>query len=161
LRSQAGVVLVVVSEGLAADGLARESKQRDLPNLRVLPFQPFESYADVLGSADVVIALLEVDAGAFSVPSKVLSYLCSERAIVLSAPKNNLASRIIVKSDAGSAVAPDDIEGFTNSILRFLGDASVRHEAGTSGRRYAEQNFAIGPIASRFESIFVKSCDPV
>jgi colanic acid biosynthesis glycosyl transferase WcaI len=161
LRSQTGVVLLVVSEGLAAEGLARESKQRGLQNLRVLPFQPFESYPDVLGSADVLIALLEADAGAFSVPSKVLSYLCSERAIVLSAPKDNLASRIIVKSDAGSSVAPDDVEGFTNSILRLLGDASARYEAGKSGRRYAERNFAVGPIASRFESIFGKACEPV
>jgi hypothetical protein len=72
---------------------------------------------------------------------------------VLSAPKRNLAFRIIAKSGAGLSVAPDDIEGFTTSIRKLLGDASARCEAAHNGRRYAEQNFAIGPIASRFESI--------
>jgi colanic acid biosynthesis glycosyl transferase WcaI len=152
LRPLRDTVLVVVSEGLSAEGLARESRRRDL-NLRVLPFQPVEAYPDVLAGADVLIALLENDAGAFSVPSKVLSYLCAQRAIVLSAPKNNLASRIITKSRAGLSVSPDDIEGFTGSILRVLGDTSARCEAARNGRRYAEQSFAIGPIASRFELI--------
>ena len=153
LRPLSNALLVVISEGLSADWLAGESKRRGLPNLRVLPFQPFEAYPDVLASADVVIAILESDAGVFSVPSKVLSYLCAERAIVLSAPKRNLAFRIIAKSGAGLSVAPDDIEGFTTSIRKLLGDASARREAAHNGRRYAEQNFAIGPIASRFESI--------
>ena len=63
--------------------------------------QPFDAYPDVLATADVLIAFVEVDAGAFSLPSKVLSYLCAERAIVLSVPKKNLASRIVVKSGAG------------------------------------------------------------
>jgi colanic acid biosynthesis glycosyl transferase WcaI len=153
LRPLSNALLVVISEGLSANWLAAESKRRGLPNLRVLPFQPFEAYPDVLASADVLIAILESDAGAFSVPSKVLSYLCAERAIVLSAPKRNLAFRIIVKSGGGLSVAPDDIEGFTTSIRKLLGDASARCEAARNGRRYAEQNFAIGPIASRFESI--------
>lgn len=154
LQGPSVATLVVTSEGLSADWLAVEAKRRNLANLRVLPFQPFEAYPDVLATADVLIALLEEDAGAFSVPSKVLSYLCSQRAIVLSAPAENLAARIVEKSHAGLTVRPDDVEGFVASIQRLLGDPWARAEAARNGRRYAEQTFAIGPIADRFESIF-------
>jgi colanic acid biosynthesis glycosyl transferase WcaI len=154
LRQASDATLVVASEGLSADWLAGEAKRRRLTNLRVLPFQPFEAYPEVLATADVLIGLLEVDAGVFSVPSKILSYLCSQRAIVLSAPTENLAARIINRTGAGVTVRPDDVERFVASILKLLGDPSARAEAGCKGRRYAEQTFAIGPIADRFESIF-------
>ena len=153
LRPLSNALLVVTSEGLSANWLAGESERRGLTNVRVLPFQPFDAYPDVLATADVLIALLEIDAGAFSVPSKVLSYLCAERAIVLSAPKQNLASRIVAKSGAGLLAEPDDNQGLTDAILKMLGNTSARSEAARNGRRYAEQNFAIGAIASRFESI--------
>lgn len=146
-------VLIVTSEGFSADWLAGEVRRLGLTNVRVLPFQPFEAYPDVLGSADVLIAILERDAGKFSVPSKVLSYLCAERAIVLSAPKTNLASRIVKKSGAGVAVAVDDIKGFTNSVLRMLDDPAGRNSAAYNGRSYAEQTFDIASIGSRFEAI--------
>ena len=66
-----------------------------LKNLTTLPLQTFGVYAEVLGSADVLVGMIEPDAGRFSVPSKILSYLCACRPIVLSAPLDNLAATII------------------------------------------------------------------
>jgi glycosyltransferase involved in cell wall biosynthesis len=157
LLSRPNAVLVVTSEGASANWLAGEVRRTGLQNVRVLPFQPFEAYPDVLGGADVLIALLESDAGRFSVPSKVLSYLCAARAIVLSAPPDNLASRIVVKSGAGAIVAPDDVEGFAAAVLRMLGNPSARNSAAQNGRRYAEKTFDITAIGDRFEKILVKA----
>ena len=97
LRSRPQTALIVTSEGPGADWLATRAQQCGLHNLRVLPFQAFEVYPEVLGTADVLIAILEANAGGFSVPSKILSYLCAGRAIVLSAPSENLAARIVVE----------------------------------------------------------------
>jgi glycosyltransferase involved in cell wall biosynthesis len=160
LRSRPHAVLVVTSEGPSADWLAAQSKRPEFQNLKVLPFQPFDIYPEVLASADVLIAILESDAGLFSVPSKVLSYLCAERTIVLSAPQDNLASRIVSKSGAGTVVAPDDIEGFTASVLRMLSDPSARNSAAQNGRRYAEKTFDITAIGDRFEKILVEAARP-
>jgi glycosyltransferase involved in cell wall biosynthesis len=77
LQSQPDVAVVVVSEGPAARWLADQARDHGLSCLSVLGFQPFNVYPNVLGSADVLISILEPDAGAFSVPSKVLSYLCA------------------------------------------------------------------------------------
>ena len=66
----------------------------------------------MLASADVLVSVLEAEAGHFSVPSKVQSYLCAERAILLAAPHANLAAAIVARENAGLVVEPDDIEGF-------------------------------------------------
>ncbi len=72
------VRLVVVNQGPAEDLLRAEAERLDVP-LTLLPFQPYEQLPEVLGSGDVLVVLLEQDAGAFSVPSKTLSYLCAGR----------------------------------------------------------------------------------
>jgi len=145
--------VIVTSEGPYADWLAREAKSIPGEPLRVLPFQAFDSYSDVLGTADVLIAVLEQDAGTFSVPSKVLSYLCSGRPIVLSAPTKNLASRIIDRANAGYAVAVEDVPGFVGAIHGLLDNPTRRSELGDNARAYAEATFNIGKIADRFGAI--------
>ncbi|PZA13626.1 glycosyltransferase WbuB [Rhodopseudomonas palustris] len=145
--------MVVTSEGRHADWLTQQAAELPGAPLLVLPFQDFKSYSDVLGSADVLIAILESDAGTFSVPSKVLSYLCSGRPIVLSAPPANLASRTIQRANAGYAVPVGDVTGFVGAIDALLDDPDRRSAFGANGRAYAERSFDIGKIADRFDAI--------
>jgi glycosyltransferase involved in cell wall biosynthesis len=146
--------VVVVGFGAGADKLAAQSQ--DLPNLTVLPLQPFAMLPQVLASADVLIAVIERDAGAFSVPSKVLSYLCAGRPIVLSAPADNLAARMVREAGAGRVVEPEDQEGFVAAVRDLMADPAARQNAGEAGRRYAEQNFTLDVVASRFEAVFAR-----
>lgn len=149
--SASDVRVVVVSEGLGADWL-REHGRR-LPTLVVLPFQAFKDLPNVIASADVVLAILEPDAGVFSVPSKVLTYMAAGKAIVAAMPIANLAARTVVLARAGLVVPPGDHAAFVRSAHSLLDDLDSRATAGRAGRAYAVQHFAIGPIADRFESI--------
>jgi glycosyltransferase involved in cell wall biosynthesis len=155
LRSRPQALIVVTSEGPSADAVQKDAAAMKLQNIRVLPFQPFETYADVLGSADVLIGILQADAGRFSVPSKILSYLCAARPIVLSAPAENLASRTVTVAGAGVVVSAGDANGFSSATVAFLMDADRRARAGRNGRAYAERTFEIRAIADRFEGILL------
>ncbi|WP_412067830.1 glycosyltransferase family 4 protein [Rubrivirga sp. IMCC43871] len=145
--------LVVVSSGEGADWLATAQRERGLANVVLLPFQPFEVFPDVLGSADVFVAVLEPEASAVSVPSKVLAYVCAGRPAVLSVPPDNLAARIVVRERAGTVVPPGDADALADAVLAFLADDAERGRAGTAGRTYAERAFDLGAIAHRFEAV--------
>ena len=116
-------------------------------------FQPFAMLADVLGSADILVAVLEPDAGVFSVPSKILSYLCAGRAILGAIPESNLAYRIITESKAGIAVAPDDVEGFCQAAASLISSPEQCQACGLGARQYAEHHFNIDRITSQFEEV--------
>lgn len=145
--------LIVVSEGIGADWLRKEVSAAGIRSLACLPFQPFERMADVLGSADVLVAILEPDAGVFSVPSKVLSYMCAGRAILGAMPADNLAARLIVENGAGLVTDPSDLAAFRAAAAALLDDPDSLPARGASARRYAEENFDILRIADRFEAI--------
>lgn len=145
------VCVVVISEGLGADWLRDAIATAPRPNLSLLPFQAFEDMPEVLGSADVLLALLEESAGVFSVPSKILSYLCAGRPILLAAPSENQAARLIVEVEAGAVCVAGRRDFFLNAADRLMEDSNLLSRLGANGRRYAEQRFKIDEIAVLFE----------
>jgi colanic acid biosynthesis glycosyl transferase WcaI len=144
--------LLVVAAGSGAKSL---SDAKVLPEqMRLMPLQPIDEFPDMLGAADVFLAMIEREAGSFSVPSKTLSYLCAGRPIVLAAPTDNLASRIVRRSKAGIVVEPEDIRGFREAALYYAQTPEAAMVAGAAGRAYAERHFRIDRIADRFEDLF-------
>jgi glycosyltransferase involved in cell wall biosynthesis len=151
--------LVVVSEGPGVDWLAAQAAAAKLITLKRLGFQPFDQLPDVLGSADVLVAILEPDAGVFCVPSKVLSYLCAGRPVLLAVPTENLAARIVVECGAGLVVDPTDLIGFTTAALQLAESPALRDRCGQAARHYADTHFDIERICDRFEHI-LRGADP-
>jgi glycosyltransferase involved in cell wall biosynthesis len=152
-RDNPNVRVVVVSEGLGAKSLEESRRTLDLDNLEIKPYQPIDQYADVLASADVLIAMIEPDAGFFSVPSKVLSYLCAQRPILLSVPAENLAARIVTDHHAGIVVDPTDSGAFIAGAEKLIHNRELRESLAMNGRQYAEDNFDIQVVADKFEEI--------
>jgi glycosyltransferase involved in cell wall biosynthesis len=153
LDAQGGHV-VVISEGPAADLLAQDAETR-FPNLHVLPFQPWEDVPSILASATVLLAVLAPDAAAFSVPSKVLTYLCAGRPIVASVSSNNLAAEHIREAHAGVVVDPDDLDAFTYAVEKLAGDPARCQQLGRNARAFAEGTFDIETITDHFEDVLV------
>lgn len=153
--AQAGVPvrLVVVNEGPAVDLIREEAAKASVP-LTLLPFQPYESLPSVLGSGDILVVLLEQDAGAFSVPSKTLSYLCAGRPIVGLMPAENAASAIV--GEVGGCVLPPvdaSIPAAAEYVVRVLSDDDEWREIGSRSRKFADVTFALEGVADRFENL--------
>ena len=132
------VELVVVTEGPAVAVLTEEA----------------ERLGEVLGSGDILVVLLEQDAGAFSVPSKTLSYLCAGRPILGLMPEENLAAQLIERA-GGCVLPPQDstLSGAADWVVDLLGDGKRRAELGRASRSLAQREFALAGCASRFEEI--------
>jgi glycosyltransferase involved in cell wall biosynthesis len=150
------VRIVVVSEGIGADWLAEKKEALSLGNMVILGFQPFDQLPAVMGAADVLVAILQKDAGVFSVPSKILSYMCAERPVLAAFPQENLSARIITENNAGIVVDPDDSEAFCQNSTKLMRDADLRRQMGKSSRDFAENNFDISIIKNKFLEVIAK-----
>ena len=148
--------IVVVSEGLGAEWLKERKQEQGLENLLLTGYQPFSQLPDVLGSADVLVAILEPEAGIFSVPSKVLSYLCAQRPVLLAVPPENLAARLVSKRKAGLVVHPTDEAALVAAAEMLVQNAGLRQQYAANARAYAVEHFDIHRIGDRFERIITK-----
>ncbi len=153
LRPRDDVAVVVVSGGLGAEWLRQEKTAHGLDNLILLPFQPYHRMSEVLSSATLLVAILESHVSVFTVPSKVLSYLCVGRPLLLAVPPENLAAKIVERAGAGVTVPPDDAEGFVSQVEKLLADEPLRARLAARARGYAREAFDIESIADRFERI--------
>ncbi len=155
-EAQPETAVVVVSEGLGADHLREQRRLRSIENLHVLDYQPWESVPDVTGTADVLIVLLEPDAGVYSVPSKILTSLCAGRPILASIPAANLGARTITDAGAGIVVTPGEEIAFKDAARRLL-DTDERKRMGMSARSFAEKTFDIERITDRFAAVIERA----
>lgn len=149
--------VVVVSEGLGAERLRDRSEEQPLANLRLLGFQPWEQLPDMLGAADVIVVLLEPEAGSFSVPSKILTALCAGRPILAAMPHTNLGARVIVGAGAGIVVPPGDTDQFLAEARRLQDDQSLRIQMGERARAYAERAFDIETVTDQFTEVLERA----
>jgi glycosyltransferase involved in cell wall biosynthesis len=149
--------IVVISQGLGRRHLEGRRKQLRLDNLYLFDFQPFSVLPEVIGAGDVLLAVIEKEAGIFSIPSKVLTYLCAARPLLLSVPATNLAARIVSKNRTGVVVEPNDIGGLIREAKALLQDSEYAAGFATRARDYSLRTFDIVDIAARFEKVFAES----
>jgi glycosyltransferase involved in cell wall biosynthesis len=152
-RDERDVRVVITSEGIGAEWLKKEAETAKLENLIVLPYQPFDQLPNVMATGDVLVGLLEVDAGIFSVPSKTLSYLCAGRPLLLAVPPENLCARFTLENGAGLTVAPNDMGGFLAAAENLRSSPPLRESLSKNARNYAERTFPIEQTARTFERI--------
>lgn len=153
--------LIIASEGDGIEMLRKDLGQEpDLP-VTLLPFQPAAELPDMLGSADVLLTILEPEASRFSIPSKVLSSLAAGRPVLGLMPAGNPAAADIRAAD-GFVGPPSDF-GIAAAVawLRMLAqDPAAAAATGRKGRKLAEDRFGIGPIADRFEAVLRRAAGP-
>ena len=153
LRVRGLADVVVISQGIGADWLRQHAASDLGETLHVLPYQPWESLPDVLGTADVLLALLEPEAGVFSVPSKVLTGHAAGRPQLAAIPGENLAAQIIEREGSGLVVEPGRHDAFADAAIRLLEDPELRQTMGARARAYAETAFDIARITIEFEAV--------
>jgi glycosyltransferase involved in cell wall biosynthesis len=152
-RDRPEVRVVLISEGVGRNILEEHKQREGLENLLLLDYQPFEILPEVLASADVLVANVEAESSAFCVPSKILSYLCAGRPILLSVPRDNLAARVLDRAGAGFTCNPGDCAEFLERAEALWRQKDVRASMAINARRYAESMFNMNRIGNLFESV--------
>lgn len=153
INNKINAKIVMISEGPAIEYLKSESKKNNLQNIVFLPFQDFNIFPDVLASADISLVMLEKSAGQFSVPSKLLSILCSGRIPLVYVSKNNLSARIVTNHECGFSVDSNkELNEMVQSIYKNFSNYQYIAE---NARSYAEKNFDIDIISEKFRKIIL------
>jgi colanic acid biosynthesis glycosyl transferase WcaI len=147
----AGSHVVVVSEGRGREWL--EAEAGDVASLTLLDYQPYEQLPDMLASADVLLVVLESNASRYSVPSKVLNYLCAGRPVLALLPPDNAVANMVEAAQAGIVVAPGDADAASSALKNLLSSPEARAAMGSAARGYAERTFDVERVGDRFESL--------
>jgi glycosyltransferase involved in cell wall biosynthesis len=147
-------VCVVLSQGVGRNWLERERQRLGLANLYLYDYQPHASFPAVLATGDVLMAVLEPFASEFSVPSKILAYLCAGRPVLAAIPYTNQSAKLLAQTGAGTLVSPLEPAAFVAAGLALMEDSALRDVQSRAARRFAEENFDMNVVGARFLQVF-------
>src|SRR5271156_554138 len=138
--------------GDGANRAALESAARNLPNVTFAPFRPVAQIAHVMMAGDVHIVTVKRGLEGVVVPSKLYSILAAGRPIIVIAPAESDAARIVVESGCGVAADPDDPAAVAAAIRELRGQPARLAEMGRRARETAAKYARVNEL-ERFVAI--------
>ena len=121
-----------------------EEAAAQLPNLRLLPLQPFARLGDFLGLADVHLLPQSPEAQDLVLPSKLTGMLASGRPVIATCRAGSGIAELV--SQCGFVVPPGDSAALAMAIERLVDDDEARLRLGVQARRYAEDNLSLSVV---------------
>jgi colanic acid biosynthesis glycosyl transferase WcaI len=145
LTARTDIIFVVCGDGMMKQKL--EAASAGLPNMRVIPLQPFERLGQLLCMADIHLLPQNLGAADLVLPSKLSGMLASGRPVIATCLAGTELDAVV--SQCGLVVPPQDEKALASAVTRLADDSAARLDLGRRARAYAEANFERDAILER------------
>jgi glycosyltransferase involved in cell wall biosynthesis len=153
-RADEEIVYLLVGEGVLERRWKEMAAARGLCNVRFLPMQPKDRYAELLAASDACLIPLDAQLRTPVVPGKLQSIMASGRPVITIVNPSGDTPKILEESRGGINVLPGQPQALCQALLRLKNHPEAGREMGQRGRRFAEDHFAVTRCASAYEELF-------
>jgi colanic acid biosynthesis glycosyl transferase WcaI len=150
LAHRTDIVFVICGDGAMKPQLEDAAKQ--LPNLLLLPLQPFARLGHLLGMADMHLLPQSAEAEDLVLPSKLTGMLASGRPVIATCREGTEIASVV--SQCGLVVPPGDVAALAAAIEHLADDDVERRQLGAQARLFAEENLERDAVLSRLVKQF-------
>lgn len=155
LDSYPDIHFVLVGNGAYLDQVKQVVTQKNLSNVHILPFQPYEDISHVFSLGDISLIISKPGTGSGCVPSKTWSIMSASRPVLANFDENEIKS-IIENNRCGMFTKAGDIEAFKSAILQMYSDKDLCREYGYNGRNFVMKNLTKEIGTSQYVEVFKK-----
>ena len=153
LRDRPEIQFVMIGDGASRARLEKTRQDRQLDNVRFLPYQPQSELAQSLSAADLHLVPLDPRVTGCLVPSKLYGILAAGVPALVIAEERCEATRVVERSAAGQVVAPGDPAQLAETIAWCAGHPLELREMGNRARRLAERDYDRHTATGRFGNL--------
>lgn len=139
LEANEEIQFVLVGNGAYLEDVKRIIAERNVQNVTLLPFQPYEDISHVFSLGDVSLVISKPGVGENSVPSKTWSIMSASRPVLANFDENELKT-IIEENNCGIFTKAGDKVAFTDAILTLYNNRELCKEMGKNGRQFVMDN---------------------
>ena len=150
LKEHKDIGFLLIGDGAYKKAVQDKISQKDLTNVQIIPFQPYEYISHVFSAGEVGVVISKASVGQSSIPSKTWSIMSAERAVLASFDQNSELASIITSHRCGICVSPEDRIALKNAILNLYNNRINLKNMGTNGRKYIIENLTREKGTSRY-----------
>ena len=155
--SHPDINLVLVGEGAYKAQVEKIVDEKQLKNVHLLPFQPYEDISYVFSLGDAGLVISKPGVGANSVPSKTWSIMSASRPVLANFDENEL-KQIVEKHNCGIFTKAGDKEAFKQSILALYNNREMAVEMGKNGRQFVMDNLTREVGTQKYVQVIKNVC---
>ena len=133
------IQFVLIGEGAYKKRVQEIIAEKNIGNVALLPFQPYEDISHVFSLGDAGLVISKPGVGENSVPSKTWSILSASRPVLANIDENELKS-IVAENQCGIFTKAGDKEAFKQAILDLYHDREHCEQLGRNGREFILKN---------------------
>jgi colanic acid biosynthesis glycosyl transferase WcaI len=142
--------LLIAGEGACLEGVKLEAREMKVKNVTFLPTTTGSAYIDLLRAADIHMINQAGEVVDALIPSKLLTYLPSERPVLAAVHPDSETAHFLQASGCGIVVPPDSPRELADAILALSLDPKRRRQLGIAGANYVRDNLNRTVIIPRF-----------
>lgn len=120
-----------------------------LPNVTLLPLQPFARLNDLLNAADIHLLPQRAGAADLVMPSKLTGMLSSGRPVIATADEGTQVAHVV--EGCGLVVPAENAPALHAAVDRLIDDEPLRQQLGAAARRYAVEHLGKEQVLEQFE----------
>jgi len=144
---------VFIGGGTRFGEVERHVRDRNLPNVLLLPYREKPDLAQSLSVGDVHYISLRPGFEGLVVPSKAYGIMAAGRPMIYQGSDNGEIARMIDREGIGVVVPPGDIAGLKESILELQRDKGLREQMGAAARVALEERYSSIEGLSRYRAV--------
>lgn len=133
------IQFVLIGEGAYKKRVQEIIAEKNIGNVALLPFQPYEDISHVFSLGDAGLVISKPGVGENSVPSKTWSILSASRPVLANFDENELKN-IVAENQCGIFTKAGDKEAFKQAILDLYHDRTRCEQLGRNGREFILRN---------------------
>jgi colanic acid biosynthesis glycosyl transferase WcaI len=157
LRGHRDIAFLLMGAGAERAQLEQSIEQLGLTRVRLLAKQPREKIPAYLAAADAcLVPLRKQHVFQTAIPSKMFEAMAAARPVILGVEGE--AKQILLGSQAGLAVPPEDPEAMAAAILRLRNEPGLRLALGRNGRQAVLEKHLRRTEAARYLGLLVELC---
>ncbi|MBP3374214.1 MAG: glycosyltransferase family 4 protein [Bacteroidaceae bacterium] len=139
LEEDPNIQFVLIGEGAYKKRVEEIIAEKNIGNVTLLPFQPYEDISHVFSLGDAGLVISKPGVGENSVPSKTWSILSASRPVLANFDENELKT-IVSENQCGIFTKAGDKETFKQAILDLYHDREHCEQLGRNGREFILKN---------------------
>lgn len=152
LEEDPTIRLLIAGDGTCLESIKREVYNLRLKNVTFLSTVLNARYVDLLRAADLHVVNQAGEIVDALIPSKLLTYLPSERPVVAAVHPNSETSHFVKASGCGVVAPPDSPSALAASIRTLIAQPERRRQLGLAGADYVRQHLDRKVIIERFRT---------
>ena len=157
LRDRQDIKFILLGAGAERAQLSQLLNKLRLANVRLMEKQPRERIPVFLAAADAcLVPLRNQEVFKSAIPSKMFEAMAAGRPVILSVEGE--AKEILLSSQAGLAIPPEDPGAMVDAILKLRNEPSLCQSLGWSGRQAVLEKYQRRTEAAKYLNLLGALC---